>query len=48
MNGVLATQPSTAILDRSGRVAAVALGKIDYATLRDLTKDVLAEKTPAA
>lgn len=47
MNGVLAAQPSTAVLDRAGRVAAVALGKIDYATLRDLAKDVLAEKNPA-
>ncbi|MCM3555520.1 TlpA family protein disulfide reductase [Janibacter melonis] len=45
MNGVLATQPSTAVLDRTGRVAAVALGKVDQATLEGLTRDVLKERT---
>ncbi|QFQ29342.2 redoxin domain-containing protein [Janibacter melonis] len=43
MNGMLRGQPATAVLDRSGRVAAVALGAVDYATLRDLTRDILRE-----
>ena len=40
--------PTTVVLDRSGRVAARVLGKVDAATLRALVDDVLIETgTPA-
>lgn len=40
MNGVLSAQPSTAVLDRQGRVAAVALGAISRATLTSMIDEV--------
>ena len=43
MQGVLATQPSTAVLDREGRVAAVVQGVVSESTLTGLVDDVLAE-----
>lgn len=35
--------PSSAVIDRSGRVAASVVGRIDYKTLRGVVQDVLAE-----
>lgn len=35
--------PSSAVIDRSGRVAASVVGRIDYKTLRGAVRDVLAE-----
>lgn len=43
MQGVLAAQPSTAVLDKAGRVAAVVVGAIDRSTLLGLVEDVLNE-----
>ena len=43
MQGVLSTQPSTAVLDREGRVAAVVQGVVTESTLTGLVDDVLAE-----
>lgn len=43
MQGVLSTQPSTAVLDREGRVAAVVQGVVTEPTLTGLVDDVLAE-----
>jgi thiol-disulfide isomerase/thioredoxin len=40
--------PSTLVLDRSGRVAARVLGKVDAATLRGVVGDVLAEPARSA
>ena len=35
--------PSSAVIDRSGRVAARVVGRIDYTSLRGVVRDVLAE-----
>lgn len=43
MQGVLASQPSTAILDTEGRVAASVQGATTESTLAGLVDDVLAE-----
>lgn len=43
MQGVLASQPSTAILDTEGRIAASVQGATTEATLAGLVDDVLAE-----
>lgn len=43
MQGVLAAQPSTAVLDREGRVAAVVLGAITKSTLQALIDEVVLE-----
>lgn len=43
MQGKLATQPSTAVLDREGRIAAVVLGAIDKTTLMGMVRDTLKE-----
>lgn len=43
MQGVLASQPSTAILDIEGRIAASVQGATTEATLAGLVDDVLAE-----
>ncbi|MEK4242796.1 TlpA disulfide reductase family protein [Janibacter sp. FSL W8-0316] len=43
MQGKLAAQPSTAVLDREGRIAAVVLGAIDKNTLVGLVRDALRE-----
>ena len=43
MQGKMTTQPSTAVLDRQGRIAAVVLGATTQATLRGLIEDTLAE-----
>lgn len=37
--------PSTVIVDRSGRVAARAIGRVTYKTLNGLVQDVLAESS---
>ncbi|UUZ44625.1 TlpA disulfide reductase family protein [Janibacter limosus] len=43
MQGKMTTQPSTAVLDRRGRIAAVVLGATTQSTLRGLIEDTLAE-----
>lgn len=43
MQGTLSAQPSTAVVDREGRVAAVVLGATTRSTLTGLIDDVLAE-----
>jgi len=43
MQGKMSAQPSTAILDREGRIAAVVLGATTSSTLRGLIEDALAE-----
>ena len=43
MQGKMTTQPSTAVLDRQGRIAAVVLGATTQSTLRGLIEDTLAE-----
>lgn len=40
----MTTQPSTAVLDRQGRIAAVVLGATTQSTLRGLIEDTLAEE----
>lgn len=40
--------PSTLVLDRDGRVAARVIGRVDYATLRGLVDDAVAERPPPA
>ena len=44
MQGKMTTQPSTAVLDRQGRIAAVVLGATTQSTLRGLIEDTLAEE----
>lgn len=39
--------PSTLVVDRDGRVAARVIGRVDYATVRGLVDDVLAEGPPS-
>lgn len=43
MQGVMTAQPSTAVLDREGRIAAVVLGPVTTSTLVGLIEDTLAE-----
>lgn len=43
MQGKMTTQPSTAVLDRQGRIAAVVLGATTQSTLQGLIEDTLAE-----
>ena len=43
MQGKMTTQPSTAILDRDGRIAAVVLGPVTTQTLVGAVEDTLAE-----
>lgn len=43
MQGKMTTQPSTAILDRHGRIAAVVLGPVTTQTLVGAVEDTLAE-----
>ena len=43
MQGKMTTQPSTAILDRDGRIAAVVLGPVTTQTLVGAIEDTLAE-----
>lgn len=43
MQGKMTTQPSTAILDREGRIAAVVLGPVTTQTLVGAVEDTLAE-----
>ena len=43
MQGKMTTQPSTAVLDREGRIAAVVLGATTQSTLQGLVEDALAE-----
>ena len=43
MQGKLATQPSTAVLDPKGRIAAVKLGPLTESTLTGIIEDTLAE-----
>ncbi len=43
MQGKLSAQPSTAVLDRKGRIAAVKLGAIDESTLTGMIEDTLTE-----
>lgn len=43
MQGRLSAQPSTAVLDREGRIAAVVLGPVTGSTLGAMIDDVLAE-----
>lgn len=43
MHGKMTTQPSTAILDREGRIAAVVLGPVTTQTLVGAVEDTLAE-----
>lgn len=43
MQGKLSTQPSTAVLDPKGRIAAVKLGPITESTLTGIIEDTLAE-----
>lgn len=40
--------PSTVVVDRSGRVAARVIGRVDYKTLDGLVQDVLAEIPPGS
>ena len=44
MQGKMTTQPSTAVLDRQGRIAAVVLGATTQSTLQGLIEDTLAEE----
>lgn len=44
MQGKMTTQPSTAVLDREGRIAAVVLGATTRSTLQGLIEDTLAEQ----
>lgn len=43
MQGMMTAQPSTAVLDRKGRIAAVVLGATTESTLMGLVEDTLAE-----
>lgn len=43
MQGKMSTTPSTAILDREGRIAAVVLGPVTESTLVGIVEDTLAE-----
>ncbi|WP_277454306.1 TlpA disulfide reductase family protein [Janibacter sp. DB-40] len=43
MQGTMTAQPSTAVLDREGRIAAVVLGATTESTLMGLVEDTLAE-----
>ncbi|WP_338752233.1 TlpA disulfide reductase family protein [Janibacter alittae] len=43
MQGMMTTQPSTAVLDRQGRIAAVVLGATTESTLTGMIEDTLAE-----
>lgn len=43
MQGKMSAQPSTAVLDREGRIAAVVLGATTQSTLQGLVEDTLAE-----
>ena len=43
LDGKMTTQPSTAVLDTQGRIAAVVLGVVDHSTLTGLVEDTLAE-----
>ncbi|WP_338538789.1 TlpA family protein disulfide reductase [Janibacter terrae] len=43
MQGKMTTQPSTAVLDREGRIAAVILGPVTTSTLVGIVEDTLAE-----
>ena len=43
MQGKMTTQPSTAVLDREGRIAAVVLGPVTTSTLVGVVEDTLAE-----
>lgn len=44
MQGTMTAQPSTAVLDREGRIAAVVLGPVTTSTLTGLVEDTLAEQ----
>ncbi|QNF94656.1 MULTISPECIES: TlpA disulfide reductase family protein [Janibacter] len=44
MQGKMTATPSTAVLDREGRIAAVVLGPVTTSTLVGLVEDTLAEK----
>ncbi|MDN5746641.1 MAG: TlpA family protein disulfide reductase [Nocardioidaceae bacterium] len=44
MQGKMTTQPSTAVLDNEGRIAAVVLGATTQSTLQGLIEDTLAEQ----
>ena len=44
MQGKMTTQPSTAVLDREGRIAAVVLGPVTESTLLGIVEDTLAEQ----
>ena len=44
MQGTMTTQPSTAVLDREGRIAAVVLGPVTESTLLGIIEDTLAEE----
>ncbi|NYF97778.1 TlpA family protein disulfide reductase [Janibacter cremeus] len=43
MQGKMTTQPSTAVLDQQGRIAAVVLGPVTQSTLTGIIEDTLAE-----
>ncbi len=43
MQGKMSTTPSTAVLDREGRIAAVVLGPVTESTLMGIIEDTLAE-----
>ncbi len=43
MQGMMTAQPSTAVLDREGRIAAVVLGATTESTLMGLVEDTLGE-----
>lgn len=44
MQGKMTTQPSTAVLDTQGRIAAVVLGPVTTSTLVGIVEDTLAEQ----
>ncbi|WEV78695.1 TlpA disulfide reductase family protein [Janibacter cremeus] len=44
MQGKMTTQPSTAVLDREGRIAAVVLGPVTESTLVGIIEDTLSEE----
>lgn len=44
MQGTMTAQPSTAVLDREGRIAAVVLGPVTTTTLVGLVEDTAAEQ----
>lgn len=44
IQGKMTTQPSTAVLDREGRIAAVVLGPVTESTLLGIVEDTLAEQ----